>query len=235
MTKVKNIFGLPEQDIQSNCIIVPFLNKAMRQAFGIQKSLKAGRLFSAVNISGATLVLTRMGPGFVGDAVMFLDETPAQKLFLLGSCGIIKKTRKYDLGSLLVPKLSYAYDSFCALMQKKKTPPPAFRADPGLLQRIRASNTFVQTVVGAAFVSLAFEERFQADFLAQGITSLDMESAVFYAAAQHIQRKACALLFTTDILTSHPFMQKITSQQELVIQQAAAQAANTLQAVCQSL
>ena len=203
----QKIFGLPASEIQPVCILTPFLMTGMLRSLGVA-DLQPGYPYRSGNGAYGTVILTRMGAGFVGDAVLYLKETPCRTIFLLGSCGAVVDTPGLRLGSVVIPDEAMSLDGFAALREGPRLPGPISHPDPALLAlagRLPQTAKIPQPHA-ASMNSVFLEELWQADLRAWGRDILDMETATFFLTAQAVGLPALAVLHVTDILSkSHPY------------------------------
>lgn len=207
----ENLFGIKESEIQNTCILIPFLPKKLLKYFGINQ-LSKGRLFASGNNKFFTLVHTPTGAPFVGDAILYLKETSCKNVILLGACGLVKKSKKLDIGRLVSPDRCLNLESFSQLLVNNPIQPKFSYADKAFLKHlVNFAPREVTKISCASFGSLRMEEK-NIDFLVnKGIGVVDMECSAFFNAAKHINRKAIALMFVTDIIGEKPFYSKLNS------------------------
>ncbi len=117
MSIFENLFGIKPVQIQKNCILTPYLTKNLLESFGINKLLK-GCLYASGSTPHFSLIRTGIGAPFVGDAVLYLKETPCQNIFFLGSCGLIQSTKKLNIGSIVSPSSCMGVESFSQILNK---------------------------------------------------------------------------------------------------------------------
>ena len=214
----QKIFGLPAAEIQPVCILAPFLMPGMLRALGVQV-LEPGYPYRSGNGKFGTLIHTRMGAGFVGDAVLFLRECPVKALFLLGSCGAVRDDPALALGTVVVPDEAMSLDGFAALRDGLRQPGPLSHPAPALLS---LANRHPQTanilqIHAASMNSVFLEESWQADLRAWNRDVIDMETAAFFLTAQAAGLPALAVLYITDILSkSHPYLGMNDDERHLI-------------------
>lgn len=229
MTKFEALFGIKEQSIKRNCILLPFLPKGILAEFKI-KNLSKGKIYSTassddlawleiqnksnnlqppkggLSLTGFTLIYTGMGPTFVGDALLYLKQTPCQNVILFGSCGLVTKKDGLSIGDLVLPFKCYSDESFSQMLLgnvKKK----AFYPDKKLFESFMHMNKDVdiKRVMCSTISSLKLEEDLVNSFKKEGIDVVDMECSAFFSAAKFVGLKALALFYITDILRTKPF------------------------------
>jgi len=208
--KFEILFGIPGSEVKRNCILMPFLTKDTLSSLGVEK-LKRGKLYSAGNTKYFTLIVTGMGAGFVGDAVLYLQGTSAQTLLLFGSCGLVAAKAGFDIGSLVSPVKSLSQESFSGMLSEDDDKNISFSADNDLLELLvtAGSGLGIKKVSCSSVASLKREEEKVELLLAAGIDAVDMESSAFFSAARHAGLKAAALFYVSDIVREKPFYREL--------------------------
>ena len=207
--RFESIFGVREQEVKKICLLIPFINKDILNYLGINKVNK-GWLYSSANTKYFTLIHTKIGTSFVGDAVLWLNNTHCQYLFFLGTCGLVSKRQEFDIGELIFPSSSWGMESFSQMLKgelhlaQKSTP------DTMLLKTIKKylKDSEAHTAVCATLGSLQIEEALIPFFQERHVEIVDMETSAFFNASRHIKRKAAAVLVVSDILKEKPFYEK---------------------------
>ena len=199
----KLLFGCDAAEIQSTCVIAPFLPKGFTTSLGITKMAK-GRPYATGQGKGFSLIHTHIGTLPVGDAVLYLKNTSCEKLLLIGACGLVTKTDDLDIGILVTLTASYALESFTQLLNHDLDAIETQEADTHFVQQLQEHKTIdVQPVIGATFGSIKLEEDYVNYLKGNDINVVDLECSAFFAAGKHINRQAAALLYITDILKEH--------------------------------
>jgi hypothetical protein len=205
MITFKRLFGQEEHDIKPLCVLVPFLRKELLRDLGIG-SWHAGNPYASGNSRDLTLVLTRPGAGWLGDAVLGLKPSPCRDIVLFGACGLTANTAGPGIGGLVAPATGHALDSFSALLSGEENF-PRFPARSSLRKELLALSRKIHPVGNcASLASVLLEPRYKDYFAERKITALDMETAALFQAARRIRRNGAALLVVTDLLDqSHPY------------------------------
>lgn len=199
MLPSKNIFGQDISTFKKVCVCVPFLTKEMKQLFEIQE-LACGFPYASVNLQNFTLIITRMGSTFVGDAVLQLERSPVEILIFLGTCGLIEKTQDLDIASVVIPRQCYVCDSFTQMLQNQILLDHISEPNQHLCDQLNKIYPNIKNVTAASVGSIYREDTFKEVFLKHSIDVLDLEFASFLSAATFIKRKAFGLLTITDLL-----------------------------------
>ncbi|MBL7070740.1 MAG: hypothetical protein ISS26_01025 [Candidatus Omnitrophica bacterium] len=200
------LFGLTEKDIKKTCILMPLVARDTLRRLGIQK-LSRGKLYSASNTGNFTLIRTGIGTHLLGDAVLYLEDTPCENILVFGSCGLIEKKRGLEIGSLVIPLQSHACESFTNVLHDKVKDCDVFYPDEPLIEELIAcdKDKMIKKAQCVTFGSLKMEAEKLAFFGKQGIDVVDMECSALFAASRYIKRRAAALLYVTDIVEEQPF------------------------------
>lgn len=213
MTKFEALFGIKESEIKPACVLMPLLSKGVLDMLGV-KNLLRGKIYSSGNAEHFTLINTGMGPGFAGDAALYLADAGCKNIILFGSCGLIKPTDGLDIGSLVTPMECYAMESFTNLLLKNhdfKTLYP----DMKMVDSFLDNNKSVQKVTCATLGSLKLEEENLDLFSGRNIQVVDMECSGLFSAMQHKNLKAMALFYISDIIGKKPFYEKLGIEDQM--------------------
>ncbi len=213
MTKFETLFGIKESEIKNTCVLMPLLLKSAFNAFGI-KNLSRGKIYSSGNAEHFTLINTRIGASFTGDAALYLSNTNCKNIILFGSCGLVKSSDGLDIGSLVTPVECYAMESFTDMLLKYHTF-KAFYPDAILLESFLNYNKNIQKVNCATLGSLKLEEEYLCLFAEKNIQIVDMECSSLFSVAAHKNLKVMALFYVSDIVNEKPFYTKFCSEDEI--------------------
>jgi purine-nucleoside phosphorylase len=209
MAAFERIFGVKSSSIKETCVLLPFLKRSVSEAFGI-KTLSKGVLFAAANADKFTLIHTGMGPFFVGDALLYLSETPCRKVILFGSCGSTGLNPTLSVSALVTPRHCYSLESFSEMLSEIKTRWPIYSPDRKLLRKfLGAFKEDVKEVTCATVGSLKLEEERADLFKKKSVDVLDLECSAFFAAARYTGLAALALFYVTDVITDKPFYEPL--------------------------
>ena len=133
MSEFFSIFGIEEQQIKKNCVLAPFKSKNLLDHLSIGH-LEKGRLYITGSNPAFTLITTGIGSALLGDAVLYLKDTPCENIILLGPCGLLKRTGGMDIGSLVIPSECYAFDSFIQMLSNSGSGRDVFYPDKILFE-----------------------------------------------------------------------------------------------------
>ena len=217
MNKFETLFGVEKSKIKSTCIIMPFLKKDILKDFGI-KELSKGKLYSTGNSELFTLIQTGMGAALTGDAVLYLNNTSCKNIILFGSCGLIESTKDIKLGSLITPLNCLSIESFSEMLSGCGKNWSVSYPDENMLGSfLKTNNQYVRKAACASVGSLNMEEENIGLFKTKGIQIIDMECSAVFSASKHINCRAMAIFYATDILIEKPFYMKLNKKEELII------------------
>lgn len=209
MDKFNNLFGIDASDIKGTCVIMPFISREAVHAFDI-RSLSKGGLYSVGDNGIFTLIHTGVGPTFVGDAALYLEETRCRNIILFGSCGAAKDTGGFGIGRAGIVKKALSQDSFTNMLFKKKAE-DRFYPDKDLFGALSGSDSELRQINCLTVGSLKLEKEYLDFIKDNSVDAVDMETASFFAACKNIGKRGAAVLFATDSLTSLPYYMALKS------------------------
>jgi purine-nucleoside phosphorylase len=224
----KTLFGIDPGTVQKTCIIMPFDIPKAAEQLGV-KAISKGRVFSAGQGKGLTLIISGMSAAFVGDCVLWLKDTPCEQVFFLGTCGLIRPKDELDIGTLLTPGTIHAFESFSDIITGNVKDPEPVEADTSL---IKAMKLKIPACSCVSFASLHEEERYIPLFEQLGADVIEMECSAFFLAAHKIQRPASALLVVSDILGKILFSSKLSPDDKKSLTDGISQACMHLKKFC---
>jgi len=218
MHAFQSLFGLNPSHIQKTCVLIPFMIKNLLRIFEIRE-LTQGNLYSTGSDDFLTVIQCKMGSPFVGDAVLYLNDTRCQNIIFLGSCGSVNTSSPLKLGDLVLPTACLSAESFSQvlkhdLLKCQKTAPGS-----SILNKFShfqpAKNT--RNVNAITFGSLKLESENKKFFKKNNIDVIDLETSALFNAAESINKQALALLYITDMIGQKPFYSKTTAKEQSMI------------------
>ena len=209
MNVFKSIFGIETSAVKKLCVLTPFLTKEMAAGLCIEMRDK-GTIYSCGSNDIFTVIRTGMGTAFLGDAVLYLRDTPCETIIMFGSCGATGSKNNLNLGNLTIVKKAWVQDSFINMLAMKK-PQETYCPNKKLETAIHCFNKTIKANC-LTVSSLKLEESILELLPENTIDIIDMECGVFYAAANHIKKRAVALLAVTDILGQYPYYASLTAE-----------------------
>ncbi|MCB9747870.1 MAG: hypothetical protein H6755_05615 [Candidatus Omnitrophica bacterium] len=220
ISKFKAHFGIESDQVKKTCIVTPFLTKHLLEFLNIKKLHKT-KLFASVSNDSFTLIHTGIGAQKVGDAVLFLKDTPCQNILLFGACGVITNSLENTLGQIICPTSVVAIESFSEILTGNIKPAQPSQPHPNLLKTLKKipESQNIQFLQGCSFGSLALEEQYLNFFKNHNFQFIDQEAAACFSAAAHIKKRALALFFISDILPHVPYYLALNDKQQKSINQ----------------
>ena len=224
MPHFRSIFGIEQESVQHNCLLLPFLSPGVLNTLGIKK-LSRGFLFSAGNIHNVTVINTGMGAGFTGDACLYLSNTACKNIFFFGSCGLITQQEGLNIGSLVLPTAAFAFESFSDILNNRLQSPLAVKPDQKLIDHFLSLTTLKLYHANCiSFASLYEEEKFIPLFKSLNAAIIEMECAALFCAAARIKVKAMAILYISDILNKKRFYETLSPEDKKNLTESISQA-----------
>jgi len=223
MMRFQRLFGIKESLVKNTCILMPLLGKNTLKGLGVER-FSRGRLYGSGNSPFFTVIHTGIGAALLGDAVLYLEETPCQNIILFGSCGLVQETDNLKIGSIVTAEKSYSLESFSDMLLKDKKDWEVFSGDKTLLENLPKIKKVTCLSVG----SLKLEEDYVGVFRERCIQVVDMECAALFSASRHIKRKAMALFYATDIVDKKPFYRDLTPDDKSALSSSTKAATNIL-------
>ena len=225
----ETLFGINATSVKPTCVLLPYIKKGVLESLGVER-LSRGSLYGAVNSRYFTVIHTRTGPAFLGDAVLYLGDTACRNVILLGSCGSAGNEDGPAIGSLVSPFKCYAAESFSRLLINPLGEWNVFYAN-GELHKLfmgESNKKGVREATCLSIGSLKLQEENIAMFRKRGVEVFDMECASLYAASRLSRSHAIALLYVTDIVGEKPFYRRANVKEKASISSAVANAARMI-------
>lgn len=209
MEPFRELFGLDPLAVSETCVLLPFSPKSVLSGFGVER-LNRGLLYSAAAGDPGTLVVTRIGAVFAGDAVLHLAGTRCREIVFLGTCGSIVRR---EIGSLVCPAAWYGQESFSRLVSGDLNPGPLVYPDRELRRSLlRAAGLEDEPgPAGVSFGSLRLQLELLPKWRRKGVEVVDLESAAVLAAAARTGLRAVSLLAVSDIVGLRPYYRPLSS------------------------
>lgn len=229
MNEFEALFGVKKKAIKKNCILAPLLRREILEELKI-KEISKGRLYSAANSKNFTLIHTRVGAGFAGDAVLHLKDTDCRNIVLFGSCGLVGKKDGLDIARLVTPARCYANESFSGLLLKQNINARAFYPHKDFLDDFlkNAPEGNLKKSSCATLASLKLEEGLKSKLSQKGVDIVEMECSAVFSAAGYAGLRAIALFYIADIIGQVPFYAKLKPRHSLALSSAIRRASRLL-------
>lgn len=215
-----SLFGVDPDQIKETCVLVPFVTKEIVNEFKIKK-LSKGVVYATANNDHFSLVYTKMGSTFLGDAVLHLEKTKCKNIILFGSCCVAKNNSKLKIGDLVVVKESIVQDSFVNVLENKD-PINKYYSDRKLLKYLDSIHNVLCLSVG----SIKLEQRYLKFINDDLVDVIDLETGALYAAAKKIGKKALSILYITDSIDKNPYYEMFKDKNVLKLKQITKKSAN---------
>ncbi len=212
MEPFQDLFGLDPEAVSETCVLLPFAPKGLLSGLGVEK-LERGLLYSSAAGQFCTVILTRIGAAFAGDAVLHLAGTRCREIIFIGTCGLLSPVPSRRIGSLVCPALWYSQESFSRLVSGDLTSVPPVYPDRDLRRCLLRSAGIEEAdrPAGISFGSLCLQPQLLPRWRGRGVEVVDLESAAVCAAARRTGSKAVSLLAVSDIVGVRPYYQVLTS------------------------
>jgi purine-nucleoside phosphorylase len=232
MDRFAAIFGIAKDQIQKNCLLLPFLPAGALRELGI-KELSSGAVFSSASLKGLTVIKTGIGANFVGDAALHLAKTRCENVFFLGSCGLINNKLGLRLGDLVFPTVAYPFESFTDILTGRIQKPIGAYPDSGLMSDfLEVTGLELHRSACVSFCSLYHEENFIPLFQRLGADVIEMECAALFHAARKAEKKALALLYISDIPSTKPLYKTPSPEDKKNLAEGIRQACQSINKFC---
>lgn len=225
------LFGIDCEQLKETCVITPFCSREI--VTGLQISnLKKGFLYSSGNNDIFSVIITKMGAGFTGDAVLYLKDTNCKNLIFFGSCGAIRNDIR--TGSIIIVKQSISQDSFVNILLRRKSY-DIFYPGKDLFERITLNDKYSKLIKATCITvgSLKMEKQYIETQKSQQIDVVDMETSAFLAASKYIDKNAVSIMFVTDNIKNYPFYKAFKDVNK--IKEISFNASNKLFEICNKL
>ncbi|MFH1621685.1 MAG: hypothetical protein ABIA97_00990 [Candidatus Omnitrophota bacterium] len=223
MNTFRKLFAINPNDIKEDVIITPFLNLEYFKK-NEKSKINQGFIFSVLTEKKFSVIKTGMGSSFVGDSVVYLKDTPCQRLYFIGSCGIVSNSK---VGDIVVVEKALAWESFSEILGKK-FPQLFIKANSSLLQKFLALNKNIKKTNLATLGSLSLEEKLVNYLRGKKIEVVDMEVSAFLSATKYFKIPGLALLYTTDIIKNKPYFRELSKKDREEIKLARQEAISLL-------
>ena len=193
-------------------------------------------VFASASTNNITIIKTGMSAGFVGDAVLYLQDTACENILFLGSCGLINTGTNLKIGDLILPTAAYPLESFSAIVTGRLEKPEPVYPDQDFMELFRKHiGRIAHECPVVSFSSLHEEENHLDLFRELKADAIEMETAALFLAARKAGKKALALLFVSDILGKIRFYEKLSPENKESLSRGAEQASKALKEFTSSL
>ncbi len=211
--KFEKIFGISRHDIGKVLIISPFFHAKI-----IASELKRQKFFKGLifhGVSGVyknkqiTFVNTGMGQTMVVDCILAQDPQKLKAVIFLGAIGAVQNLKISDAVVLKEAVFDTQYHKKFGINFKSDSK-NVFYPDPQMLKNslataIEKGYDLKQANVLSIHTFWDQEKPRVEELAKNGVQSVDLECAFFYAATSRQKIKAIAFCFVSDNIISRPF------------------------------
>jgi len=226
--KFKKVFGINSEHIGQTLIISPFFPAKLFRA-----KLKNSEFFKGLIYHGirgeyrgrqVTFINTGVGQSLVADCVLAQDEKNTKQIIFLGAAGALQNLKIGDC--VYIKKAFYDTDYFKKFgfdftQEKVKS----FAIDNSLIKIIsQAAKPMKKDFKQASIISLhtLWDQNRQVidKIIKMNIDCIDLECALFYAAAASKKIRAAALCYISDLAPDRPYWGNFSIAEKSKIEQS---------------
>ncbi len=221
--KFKKLFGLGDELLGNALIISPFLSPKFFKA-----EVKAEQSFKGLIYTGArgiyenkkvTFINTGIGHTLVGDCVLAQDPEKISTIIFLGAVGALNGLKIADC--VFVKQAFFDTQYYEKFGMKWEDNPGAysFGADDRLVdlcaELLKKEKAEIRQIDVVSLNSIWEEDESKVLALKKkNIQAVDLECAIFYAAAKSKKIKALGLCFVSDLLLSKPYWSNLSAPEQ---------------------
>lgn len=208
MADINSYFGIPLSEIKKYCIICPVSDSVLFKDFG--KAKKTNGLFTKITNYEKVTIISTKNNFLVGDVVLQLKNTECENIILFGSCG---GTGSVNVADKFVVKKVFNFESFSEMLEMKRNPDvyyPSTILLNDFLEKTKDEN--IVKVQCVTTNSILLEKMYKDWFDKNKVNAIDMECSSVFSAASSVNKKAIALLYVTDHISSEPFNEELDEE-----------------------
>lgn len=227
--KFKKLFGIEPQSLGDALIISPFLGAKLFKA-----ELKQQKFFKGIVYNGITgiyknrkisFINTGMGYPLVVDCLLALDEKRVSSVIFLGAAGAVNSLQIADCVVVTRAFFDQSYYERFNIHVLEKSETQGFGPDDKLLalceNKIKTQCNDLKKITLLSLNSLwCQDEKMVLSLKEKGIQAVDLEAAMFYAAAKNKKLKALALCFVSDLLLTKPYWSEFSLAEKLMLKKS---------------
>lgn len=202
--------GINLKAIKKTCVICPVSDYDLFSELGTPK--KSNLFFAKIlNYDNVTIVSTKNN-FLVGDIVLSLQKSACENIILFGSCGGAGNVK---IGDKLTVKKVFNFESFSDMLDMTKNP-DIYYPSTGLLENfLSKTGQNISQVNCVTTNSIVLQKTYKDWFDKNRVNAIDMECSSIFSAASVINKKAIALFYVTDHISSgSPFDTKLDETQK---------------------
>ncbi len=229
--KFKKLFGISRDDLGEVLLISPFFHAKLVGDMLKQKEFFKGIIFHGLNgffkDKKITFVNTGMGQTLVADCILAQNPARIKAVIFLGAVGAVKDL---DIADIVVVKEAVFdteyYGKFGLIFKEgnlKKFYPDAQLLEYSLNAADKKNNQLKQANVISIHTFWDQTEPRAEQLAKNGMQSVDLECALFYAAARKKKLRSIAFCFVSDNIVSRPFWGEFSAEERLVMKNKASE------------
>ncbi|MBU1043744.1 MAG: hypothetical protein KJ915_05015 [Candidatus Omnitrophica bacterium] len=223
--KFIKLFGISYDEIGEFLVISPFFNPKLFASFLKNSQYFRGMLFHGLTgvfkDQKVTFIYTGMGQSLVADCILAQDQKRVKAIIFLGAIGAVRDLKIAD--NVIIEKAFFDTTYYNKLgiafgEGLKKEFFPAKKLVDSSLMLAKEKNIFLKKASTLSIHTFIDQGAEVADELYRaGVQSVDLECALFYAAANLKKINAIALCFVSDNLLTRPFWGEFSLSEKLKI------------------
>lgn len=230
--KFKKIFGISRDDVGEVLLISPFFHVKLLASELKQKTFFKGMIYHGLNgfyqNKKMTFVNTGMGQTLVADCVLAQRPEKIKAVIFLGAVGTVKDLDIADIVVISEALFDTQYHSQFGI-NFKEGEQNKFYPDMQLLQcglRIAGEKKYNLKQANVISIHSLWDQPEQRakELAKNGVQSVDLECALFYAAAREKKIRSIAFCFVSDNIVSRPFWGKFSMEERLKMKNKASEA-----------
>ncbi|MBU4304416.1 MAG: hypothetical protein KJ893_02145 [Candidatus Omnitrophica bacterium] len=226
--KFKKLFGAEPESMSATLIISPFFPLKVFSAHLKKQVFFKGLVFKGVRgiykNTPVTFIHTGMSATLVSDCVLAQEPRHTGKIIFLGAAAAVQRLNVGDCVIIKEAGLDiehYRHYGFECRQKEER----GFFADKGLIeQSIRAARErnidLKPTRLMSVYSLWDQDESFAEALVQKDIQAIDLECALFYAAAGRRHIKAAALCYISDHIKHRPFWSEFTLPERLAVRKS---------------
>jgi len=229
--KFKKLFGISRDDLGEVLLISPFFHVKLVASELKQKKFFKGMIFHGLNgfykNKKITFVNTGMGQTLVADCILAQDPEKIKAVIFLGAVGAVKDLEIADIVVIKEAVFDTQYYRNFGINFKegelKKFYPDAQLLEYSLNTAGKRNYHLRQANVISLHTFWDQAEQRANQLANNGMKSVDLECALFYAAARRKKIKAIAFCFVSDNIVSRPFWGDFSVKERLEMKKRASE------------
>ena len=225
-------FGCSPDAIAEKVIVTPCLSVNEFLPYCKKHEFFKGTLYSGITVSAPdvqfSVIRCSLGDRLLGDAVILMGCSRADKILFLGTCGGLKG---YSIGDIILCEKAFNGEGFSSYHDKEDS----IRSISGLEKLIPASNELLKELTGFSGIkdielkrgniftigSLTAETPDNLFLLRDnGFAGVDMELSAIYTASHAIGRQAAGIVVVSDLPLERPLWEELSPEEKSVFKKS---------------